>query len=241
MQTASGTLPMSFLGLGFARVWRRFFFLASIFQRDRMFKPTFVRRFLRRFLVRRFLCRFLLTFLHRSLVRRFFAQIFGAQIFAYKICRNIFGVPMALSGWAPSSSCFKSSEDSPFKRHNPPRCSPRTFASQRVLRGLYGGLFEGCAGSMRVSAGPWNFPRVVTLSLWPWVTVGALLSWAHSTSHSRHQAQVLKESAWMSVLASLGPKVYLCLLQDFSEIEICENSLCEPLASKTLQPLTSVM
>ena len=61
------------------------------------------------------------------------------------------------------------------KSHNRNR-SPRKFASQRVLRGLCGGLFEGSAGSPRGSAGvcrsPWDFPRAVTLSLWPWGTVG---------------------------------------------------------------------
>ena len=48
---------------------------------------------------------------------------------------------------------FKSSGGSPSEGHNPPRGSSRKFASQRVLRGLCGGLFEGSAGSPRGSAG----------------------------------------------------------------------------------------
>ena len=42
---------------------------------------------------------------------------------------------------------LKSSGGSPSEGHNPPCGSPRKFASQRVLRGLCGGLFEGSAGS----------------------------------------------------------------------------------------------
>ena len=34
-----------------------------------------------------------------------------------------------------------------FRGRNPPRGSPRKFASQRVLKGVCGGLFEGSAGS----------------------------------------------------------------------------------------------
>ena len=53
----------------------------------------------------------------------------------------------------------------------------RKFASQRVLRGLCGGLFEGFAGSPRGPAevcwGPRDFPSVVTISLRPW----GLLDW----------------------------------------------------------------
>ena len=59
---------------------------------------------------------------------------------------------------------FESSGGSPSEGHNPPRGSPRKFASQRALRGLS----EGAAGvsprALRGSAGfcggPRDFPRV---------------------------------------------------------------------------------
>ena len=51
--------------------------------------------------------------------------------------------------------------------YNPPRGSPREFASQRVLRGRCGSsrVLRGVRGALWLSGGPRNFSRVVTLSL----------------------------------------------------------------------------
>ena len=48
---------------------------------------------------------------------------------------------------------LKSPGGSPSERHNPLRGSPRKFASQRVLRGICGGLFKASAGSPGVVPG----------------------------------------------------------------------------------------
>ena len=71
---------------------------------------------------------------------------------------------------------FLSSGGSPSEGHNPPRGSPRKFASQRALRGLS----EGSAGVsprvLRGSAGfcggPWDFPRFLGGSDPTLVTLG---------------------------------------------------------------------
>ena len=43
-----------------------------------------------------------------------------------------------------------------------------SWPPKRGFSGPLRGLFEGSAGSPGLCKGPRNFPRVVTLSLWPW-------------------------------------------------------------------------
>ena len=76
----------------------------------------------------------------------------GAGIYLIRMgCGNVLSRPTRTTVWKPPSiSKFRGS---PSEGHNPPRGSPRKFASQRVFRGLCGGLFEGSAGSLRGSVG----------------------------------------------------------------------------------------